>query len=515
MTASPFFFDRVAISGPFAYARTRDGRAWQTVDRGSTWSEVVAPPSARAGSYQEPRFCSAVGCDLSAWYRVGWSAAAPSAPSPVSVASAPPHVARVAKATVTCRPAGEPKITTLPRTELSPEDFGLGATRVPAGDDGKTEYVRATFVRTVSNPVHELEASSDRDYPAARAVVYGRELRSLSDDGAALARQLLGLRRHVTFVAPFDPLAAVRRATLTAGDVVAAARGIGLRAADVLTPDLLTVLAFVPVTSSDPSAPGDLAFLAEGGLLGVLRGSGATRVRVGPRLRSTDDVKLASAVALGGDEYAFLEVGENGASEVTKLGAAGVTSLFDLPPVVGPLSYPENPDALAVGPHGEVVVLRVRSGAEPPSALEPALVLGPLGVTTVLAPWSTLTAADDAACKADSAGYRATIQAVGAWVTVAGLDVRVHDDGVMSARVRWSSARVCLEGLEVRVDDTRVTVAQRASGGGSVSRDAATMTVQPVESIVVARFAGGASAARVGILPGVEARAPLTCSVGP
>ncbi len=536
-SASPYFFDRVATAGPFAFARTRDGRAWQSVDRGASWGEVAAPitttttttttttgVAARASTLQEPRFCSAVGCDLASWYRIGWNGStSTSTPPPFAVvAPAPPHVARTQAVTLTCKTLGEPKVTVLSRSDSSPEDLGLGATRLPAGNDD-VEYARQLFFRTVPNPVHEVDVSSDSDYPAARAVVHGRDLRNLAEDTPGYAQRLLALRSNVTYVAPFDPSAPVRRATLSAADVAAAARGAGLRAVDVLSPDLLTVLAFVPVTPLDPSAPGDLAFVAEGGLLGVLRGGGSgsapSRARFGARLHATDETKLVSAVALAGDEYAVLEVGENGVSEVRKIGAAGVTDLFDVAPIAGAISYPANPDALAVGPHGEVVLVRVRSASEPPSAFEPALLFGPAGATSALAPWSTLTPADDAACKADMSGYRVTVHAVGAWVQIAGIDTHAHEEAVMLARVKWSTTRACLEALEVRVGDTRITVPQRGSSGrrsGATFDDAAaTVVTQAVESFVVARFAGGAQASRVGIVPGIESRAPLQCTIGP
>jgi hypothetical protein len=152
-------------------------------------------------------------------------------------------------------------------------------------------------------------------------------------------------------------------------------------------------------------------------------------------------------------------------------------------------------------------VLRTPSGSEPPSALDPAVVVMPTAGATPLAPWSTLTPADDPACKSDPGGWRATVQAIAPWLRLGGgADMRGPDDAPMLARVRWTASRVCLEAIELRGADTTVAPPPGNPQFG-------TAWDQPVETWVVARFAGGAAAGRVIVLQGAEMHQPLECTL--
>jgi len=190
------------------------------------------------------------------------------------------------------------------------------------------------------------------------------------------------------------------------------------------------------------------------------------------------------------------------------LGSSGTPApvfQLDAPPS-GDL-YPPNTDALAVGPRGELAVLRTPSGSEPPSALDPAVVVMPTAGAAPLAPWSTLTSADDPACKSDPGGWRATVQAMAPWLRLGGgADMRGPDDAPMLARVRWTASRVCLEAVELRGADTTVAPPPGNPQFG-------TAWDQPVESWIVARFAGGAAAGRVIVLQGAEMHQPLECTL--
>src|SRR5262249_36494977 len=127
---------------------------------------------------------------------------------------------------------------------------------------------------------------------------------------------------------------------------------------------------------------------------------------------------------------------------------------------------PANPDALAVGPKGDVALLRTPSGIEPPSELDPAFLIVPAMPPTALPAWSEVKLADDPACKAESGGWRATVQAVGPWIHVSTPELRVADDAPMLARIRWTSKRPCLEGFEVKLPNVQL---RSASGGDPVS----------------------------------------------
>ena len=531
VTPSAFSFDRVATAGAFALARTKDGRVWQSLDRGVTWSEVLAPVMPRAQSSAEVRTCSAVGCDLGAWYRLGWMGTAPAPPSPPNIAAAAPQMTREAVPRLVCKPTAEAKKSSLSRTERSPEDFALGLNRVAVNDDkGDSEYTRTSYSRALPSPTRDADATSDEN--ASRALLHGHGTTTNDADKLVVQgpnKDIMALRRTVYFVAPFDPAGAVRKGAVAVADVTSALRASSAaNASDFMKQDPINVVSVVPITATDPLAPNDLLFTCDTGILGALRASGAARTRLTLMTKRGDDAKLVSAVALGPDDLALLEEDAGGKARVVRVTQTGALSAFDLPPPPSAAAYPVNVDALAVGPRGELAVIRMPSAAEPASAMDPALLLDPSArvPVTPLAPWSTLVAADDPACKADPAGWRATIQTVGAWIKLTGTDTTAQEDSPMVARVRWSATRVCLEAVELRAEDIQMSTSgspsalaphlglggpgrHRFGGSGSLTWEG------PVENWVVVRFGGGASASagRVGIMPGVEIHQSLTCSL--
>jgi hypothetical protein len=533
VTPSAFSFDRVATAGPFALARTKDGRVWQTLDRGLSWSEVLAPLMPRPQSLAEVRACSAVGCDLGAWYRLGWMATAPAPPLPPTTAPPAPQLSRTPLPKLVCKPIAEVKKSSLPRTERSPDDFALGLNRVAVSDEkGESEYVRTAFARALPSPTRDTDAPSDEN--ASRALAHGHSTTTNDADKLVVqgpVKDLSALRRSVYFVAPFDPAGAVRKNSIAVSDVVAAFRvssGVsGASASEFLKQDPITLASVVPITASDPATPNDLLFTCDNGILGALRASGAPRMRLTLVPKRTDETKLVSAIAMGPDDLALLEEDATGKARVVRVTQTGALSAFELPPPPSTASYPVNVDALAVGPKGELGVIRMPSAAEPASAMDPALLLDPSAhgsggaQVSALAPWSALISADDPACKSDASGWRATIQTVAAWIKLSGTDTNAQDDAPMVARVRWSASRVCLEAVELRAEDIQMSTSGSASalpalgfghrrfGGASLAWEG------PVENWVVVRFGTGGSAARVGIMPGVEIHQALTCALAP
>jgi hypothetical protein len=118
------------------------------------------------------------------------------------------------------------------------------------------------------------------------------------------------------------------------------------------------------------------------------------------------------------------------------------------------------------------------------------------GPPTPLAPWSTLTLAEDPACRADTGGFRGIVQTMSSWVRIRVGGVSPDPTGAMFARVRWSKARVCLEAIEVQ------------SSPQVGLRDT-------IDSWLVARFAGPLLAGLVGVTLGGEIRQPLQCTLTP
>jgi hypothetical protein len=519
MQTSAFTFDRVSGAGPVALARLRDGRIWQTTDRGATWSEVAAPSAAKPGGYLDPHACSLVGCDLAQWYRVGWTASPPVPVPPLAVAPPAPRVDRTTPPTLSCRPAGDARRAQVTRGDHSPDDMGLGARRVPVADaSGRTDFLDVSFGRRVVGAVRDPGSGDDG---AARAFVHGPSTQPGDDRLVVMApnRDAMSLVRTIDYVPPFDPLAPVRSASLAMTDVVAAARASGLPAASALQDDPVPS-GVIPVTPIDPTAPGDLLVaFADGGVAlartpanGPGGASRAQRARVVFEVGRADDRRILGAVEQDGDALAWLDEDAQGQAHVLRVGSGAPSSVFELDAPPSEALYPANVDALAVGPHGELGVLRTPSGAEPPSAIDPAVVILPGAGALPLAPWSTILPADDPACRADSGGWRATLQTMAPWLRVAGppeLRARAEDTPApMLARVKWSPARVCLEAVEVRVADTGDGSTTSGSPFGSVW-DA------PLETWLVARFAGGPAAARVLVVHGGELRQPFDCTLAP
>ncbi len=505
---SPFTFDRVSGAGALALARLRDGRIWQTVDRGSSWSEVAAPSAAKPNGWLDPHACSLVGCDLAQWYRVGWAATPPVTLPPPTVAPPAPRLDRAPLPVMTCRATGEVRRSAAVRGDRSPDDLGLGASRVAVSSaNGRLDFIRLTFGRRVIGPVRDTDASDDG---APRALVHGPSTQPGDDRLIVMgpSRDAMSLVRQVSFVPAFEPAGSVHRVPLGMPEIVAAARSAGVGLAEALRDDPIPSAA-VPLTPVDAGAADDLLVqIANGGVALLRAGPKPTaRSRVGFEAGRGDDWRVVSALQLDGDAAAWLEEDASGQARVMHLGTSSVpTPVFTLDAPPSSDLYPANVDALAVGPRGELAILRTLSGSEPPSALDPAVLVMPNAVAVTLAPWSTLLPADDPACKADGGAWRVTLQAIAPWLRVTGsADLHGAEDAAMLARVRWSPARVCLEAVELRAQDTAVT-SQGSSQFGSPWD-------QALETWVVARYAGGASAGRVVVTTGAELHQALECTL--
>jgi len=511
LQTSPFTFERISSAGALALARTREGRIWQTLDRGATWSEVAGPPAAKPGGWIDPHACSLVGCDLGQWYRVGWAATQPMPQPPATTAPPAPRIEQSQTPTIACRTTGDVKRTSTPRDDRSPDDAGLGASRLAVSDaKGLTDFLRLVFPRRVVGAVRDTDPL---DEPASRALVHGPTTQP-GDERLIVTgfnHDPMALVRQVSFVPAFDPLGPVRRGSITMRELVTAGRAGGV--GEVVREDPVPSAA-VPVTSVDPAAPNDLLLQLATGGIALLRAtpSATSRPRVAYEAGRGDEWRILGAAGLEGSGVAWLEEDSSGHARVMRLGTSATpTTAFELDAPPTSDLYPANIDALAVGPRGELALVRAPSGSEPPSAADPAVLLVPNAPAVALAPWSTLTSADDAACKADTAGWRVTVQTIAPWLRLkAAGDLRGMEDSFMLARVRWSPARACLESVELRTQDMTV-----APGGGPQPSQWGTPWDSPVESWAVARFAGGVAAGRVVVIPGGELRQTLECRLGP
>ena len=515
---SSFVFPRAATNGAFGFAIDPQERAFQTIDHGETWSEVAPPPVARVIKSNPAARCSPLGCDLGVWLRLGWDATPPSVvPEPPPPVAPPLRALSPALPEITCVSAGEERFTRLPAKADSPDDFGLGARRIPVTQVNAarpTTYHHRYYTRGVINPAQGGAGSVDPDR-VPRAILHGwaaefTQPSSPSAPGSGIT--ILGpgagagvFHRDFAFVVPFDPEAAVRATGFGLADLEAATRGLGAPMAQLFAPEGPEIDAIATIVPIDPAGASGLVFSipADGGqLFGTISADAISHFKVvGVRVDPTP-LTPVSAVELGGGELAVLTIGSDGAIEVFKLGAAGLSSIHRAPPPGDSTLNPVNADALAIGAQGALAILRTPSGLEPPSSVNPALLL-PLGSGPIvaLAPWSTLTSADDPACRGDLSGYRAVVQPADSWLHVHG-GAKPHD-GVtasagMLARVRWGATRVCLEAVEV-------------ADGARTLRDGGEL-----ETATVARFTGKTSASgRVGVTPGAELHQALACKIGP
>lgn len=493
VTRSPYSFD-IVTSGPHALGRTKEGRLFQSTDHGASWVEVATPPSGVAAS--DMRACSSAGCDLGGFYRVGWAERPPRAEVAPAQAPRAAEVRRTPAVELSCRVAGPAQVKVLPRTQNSPEDLGLGESRLPvAGDRGDVSFVRSAIARSIVHPLHD-PLTGDSDVPALRALLSGYAATREGDtlEVAGPNKSAAALRRTFAFVPPFDPAAPVKKAFFAMSEVIAAGRAAGMANEDILSDDMTESGSVVVLTPSDAASPSELAFCNARGLLVRVRPT--ERVKAAMRAPQNEGTVI-SGVALSNDEAAFLELESGGVGHVFKVGAGGVADLFDVNPSFAESGlYPANPDALAVGPRGHLAIVRTASGSDPASDKDPALLVVTSMPAVVLAPWSTLRPADDASCKAD-AGWRTTLQTIAPWIRVTTPELRT-EDVPMIARVKWSERRVCLEGFEVKLPDVSVR-ASMAYGSESLK----------IPSWLVSR---GGAFARVAIGEGVEWRQPLECT---
>ena len=492
VTRSPYAFDLVA-SGPFAIGRSPEGRFYQSIDHGGTWVEVAGPPSGSASG--DLRACTSAGCDLGGFYRVGWAVRTPRIEAAPTPAKPVPEVRRTRPIELACRPAGPAQSKVLARTANSPDDLGLGNNRLQvAGERNEISFVRNVVPRAIAHPLHET-GSDDSDTPSLRGLLTGF---GTTNDGNVIEvmapnKSPNALRRGFSFVPAFDPAAPVKKVTFAMSDVLSVGRAAGMTNDEILSDDMTENGNVVVVTPHDASASSDLAFQNTRGLIALVHANERTKLAMRP---AQNEGTLISGVGLGGDEAAFLELESSGVGHVFRIGAAGVTELFDVNPTANDTTfYPANPDALAVGPRGDLAIIRLGSGSDPASTNDPALLLVPALPAVVLAPWSTLRPSDDPACK--EPGWRTTVQLIAPWVRTSTPELRV-DDVPMIARVKWSEKRVCLEGIELKLPD--VSVRAPGSSGSDLLK---------VGSWLVSR---GNTFARIAVADGVEWRQPLECS---
>ncbi|MFO0588080.1 MAG: hypothetical protein U0441_11095 [Polyangiaceae bacterium] len=507
VTSTLFGYGPAAGVGKQAFARAYGGRAFQTLDRGRTWTEIAAPPSAGVPTFDVLE-CSALGCDLGPWLRVGWSVTPPRTTPPTKSVKPAPVLPTAPQIRLQCVANGKADQRVFNSKQKPPTDLGLGTKPLPApARHDPTEWEEAWFPRSAVDVFSLMGPPTARIAP--RALQYGYRIDLLPSEQDPSINQIFTLgpssaasafRPELAFVEPLVPAAPIRRVSYGLAAITKAAKGTGVTLEDLVIWSKLSPVALVPIMPSPPkgkaAASGDVLVtipaLPSGTLFVVGRGGASPRADV---LFTRRTFTAQSAAWLANGDLVILGLDDKegetplrfASNRVSEIGPRAVESWYP----------PPNPDAVAINAKGDVAVLRTPSGFEPPTADDPALLIlrGPRIVP--LAPWSAAVSASDPSCAASPDDmYRATIQIASPWVYVGDHPLGNPTLSGMTARVRWSPTRLCIEALDVPEE----------------RRENAAFPDRDTEPVITATFAPD-EAARNDIEPGLEYREKLSCAL--
>ena len=476
----------MVVTGDFGVAIGRSGRLYETVDHGRSWRGAglsPVPPAAFSGG------CSALGCALGGVVRVGWGTAESDAPR-VRAATGPLPETPAAGADVprlACTPVGAPAPLAGPPP---PPPGGRTSIATPYGD-------AIDLVREAGAPEPPATAPAVPVAPASASLgPKGKPPRPALGSGAAApgkgrARSARAPRTQaLVYRPPFEPDATARRLDASDASLGGQRR---VQATPLLGERGDVSLLLVGDGQELLVSPEDVASFRPFETRRYLTGDrqGWSGLRTGARRALVlGDVRRRTALEEHGDAslppplFVGLERDTLQKRQLTLArrddGAAGVLVLDGAAPETAGVA--ELDRLVGLGPRGA-------EGA-PPS------------LVTRLAPWSTLTAADDPRCNAERGGWRAIVLLdPAAWLDLdpAALPgVALGGQGM--ARVVWGRERVCLEAIDFVVTDTR----RRLEAGA--------------QAALVVRWAGGSGeikAAGRGALRWPDLAQGLACRVGP
>ena len=485
---SVYEFQAVGAAGSHALAFDRGHHVFQTSDWGRSWVETLAPPGSLANGKAPltPR-CSQVGCVIGPWLRVGWEPEVPAAVSRAQVTTSPPSTVREPLPVLNCKQLAAPTVSqqALPAAETEPEwhgpELGVSASsRTLVGESA------GHFSWTTVHPIYGTGSSLGlRAVSKVRWPLPPFEIESPPKNWLGY-----GWTQRFSFVPAFDPSGGVSSASVTLRALFDAAQATGVSGPSIVSAGAEAFSA-LPVLSLEPGE-------ADGLLLGDdvpvwVHGTAAEVLSIGPRQA---EAKVISAIVSAPHTVALLSAGSDGSLQVFELLAGKPRRLFQLPGLGAEL-YPANADALALGAHGALAVLRTPSGSEPATLGDPGVLFHEDGSVTTLAPWSRLFLADAPECRPAPNDFRAILQTSRAWLRLVDGGVPVPEDALdpgMFAVLRVSPERLCLEAVELG--------------------DVAAPPNQVVETRVAARFVGRArGAARLGFGRAFEFHQPLACSL--
>jgi hypothetical protein len=469
----PFRYKWAEAWPPHALALDDQLQLFQSDDLGRTWRQVQAPPILER-SPDSSSVCSEVGCRMGPWLRLGWEARPPMAtpePQEVPLPAPSPNL----KPVLACRAASAPSVAVSP---------------LLAVDDGP--QLPAFGVEALSARYFRLPIEASAPHQASLGMTGLRGLASGLVPKQQEAPGKLGYSgaRPLGFrwVDYFDAKARKLSTTLDLNEMARVAQSVGSSPPD-LDFDDQTSFQVVPVLGSDPGKAAGFMLSHENAHVWVRAGKASALP-----LEVADQVYgiVSGAAERSGRVLLLIDDGA-GRSHVLQVVGGASSLLFTMPSGVTSAALSSTPDALAVTSDGDIAVLHVTSGDDPPSDAYPLLAYRPDKPIEQLAAWSTLRAAGDPAC-ADKAGYRALLLPMQSWLALARSEPDAEQDSGMVAAVRWSKQRVCLEALEL--SDNPFNVAD-----------------EELLTRVVARFVAKPEAGRIGFGQGMELRQPLTCEL--
>jgi hypothetical protein len=395
---APLGASRASVAGPFALVGTSGGAMFETTDRGHTWVPVEPPPGAQPPAITR---CSAVGCRVGPFVRLGWSG--PTAPLPVesrpSRAPTPPRaLAPTPVVALRCHPAGPAE----GRRSAEPSGFGV----VPSAAGRGQGSVRLGAQGSVQMPWNGQLAVTQGD-------------------------------AEIAWISPLDPSGVIHRVTLSL-----AAPGLGApsqRAYEARLGYLLDPrgeLDLFPIGRRESCLDRLLDRAGVTRPLGGCAGDLSVGVDLGDRLflaqPTTDSVIVSTASSAS--RAALLRELRTSPAAATRGFAFGAGSRDGAPILV------------AVDVLGEALL----------APIDPTL--GTLGPGERLRSLTALALGSDAVCKGPSPATEAKV--VLPFESLIGLDRGVLP-GVLStgtggvAVLRWSKDRACLDAVEVALRDER------------------------------------------------------------
>lgn len=472
----------MATGGPFGLLTTREGKLFETTDRGRSWraaGRTALTPTTMQGT------CTIEGCALSTGARAGWGTSAMTPQVNEEKREELPKPKTVTPVLV-CEPQGMPKA----------EESTTSPAAATLGSQAKVS-IQTTFgatlemIRETPDALSSASPYSRYGYPPPPPVATAAPSASAAASSKAKAKAAPTRTHTLVLRPPLDPLAPIARLNATNATLGYRNRGVAI---PLLGPGLDVSFLFYADQTEALADRNDIVTMPQFDTRRYYYYYG-DNTGVAPGIRTAN----AKATLLG-DNRRRSALEEHGYSPQKP----AFYFAFD--------REVNRRRGLTLGRRddGGTGILVLDSAAPEMVGVAPFdRVATTLGDITKLAAWSTIVTADDPVCRADKKGYRAIVPVDPAlWFTLDATalpGVTLAKQGI--ALVRWSEERVCLEAIDVAVNDPRRRP-DAATGENLVIRWGPSPTAK-APSKEVALPAGKT----VGALRSLELMQPLACSL--